>query len=142
MMRWLVTAAVVLLVACGNASDDAQDAPERATATPTLSSAPTAPQATTAPQTQIDFLMVEGGAPGERASVTIRTDPVGVECRIRYQTPNGTDSDAAGLEPGTTRGSGTYSWEWTIGASTEPGTGSVTVFCGDDSATSDIEIMP
>lgn len=142
-MRWVALTLVCLtLVACGGSGDDDDDQPVATPAsTATAASASTAPaEATPAGSVGITFLMVSGAAPGERASVTIRTDPVGVECAILYTTPNGTLSDAEGLEPATTRGSGTVSWEWTIGTNTEPGTGRVKVTCGDSSATSDIEI--
>lgn len=144
MIRYgLLALAAAALVACGSTADDAQDAADATTAprtTPTLSRP--APTATAAPSVQIEFLRVAGAAPGGRASVTIRTDPVGVTCDIRYRTPMGEESEAQGLEPGTTRGSGTYSWEWTVGVNTQPGTGRVIVTCADAEASSEIEIGP
>ena len=152
MTRLLIAALCLALIACGG-GDDATDAPESPetpreptnTVQPqsTATVAPAATErATAAASVSITFLMVAGSNPGGRASVTIRTDPIGVECDISYTTPNGTLSEAEGLEPAVTRGSGTVSWEWTISTATEPGTGRVKVTCDGDSATSDIEIEP
>ncbi len=87
----------------------------------------------------ITFASVEGASPGGYASVTIQTSP-GAECSIQYVTPHGTVSRARGLESQTTDSDGRASWTWKIGTHTEPGTGSVTVACNGESATTPIEI--
>ncbi len=57
-----------------------------------------------------------------------------------YVTPAGTRSTAQGLVQRTADDQGMAAWSWTIGSSTRPGTGSVTVTCGGQSATSPIQI--
>jgi micrococcal nuclease len=85
------------------------------------------------------ILSVTGGSPGGYASVEVRTNP-GADCSIRYVTPHGTISRAAGLVNQTADSDGNVSWTWKIGSHTEPGTGSVTVTCNGSSATTAISI--
>jgi hypothetical protein len=87
----------------------------------------------------ITFVSVNGASPAGFASVTIQATP-GAECSIRYITPHGTISRAAGLDNQLADSGGKASWTWKIGSKTEPGTGRVTVTCGGASATASIGI--
>jgi hypothetical protein len=87
----------------------------------------------------ITFVSVNGASPDGFASVTIQATP-GAECSIRYVTPHGTISRAAGLENQTADSAGKTYWTWKIGSKTEPGTGSVTVASNGASTTTSIEI--
>ena len=111
--------------------------------TSTRSSAP-AGQATPATgRPKIAFESVQGAEPNRRATVAARTEPpvAGVQCSIRYVTPQGTPSDAQGLGDRVTDGVGRVSWSWIVGGRTGAGMGQVRVRCGDGEwATADIEI--
>lgn len=87
----------------------------------------------------IEFVNIRGAGREGRASVTIRTAPKTI-CSIRYYTPSGTESQASGLGNKETDPSGVAVWTWNIGPSTTPGNGSVTVSCGNATATSPIVI--
>jgi micrococcal nuclease len=87
----------------------------------------------------VQFVSVQGGPPGGRASVTAQTRP-SVICSIRYVTPAGTESQASGLGNKPAGANGGVSWSWNIGPSTRPETGKVTVTCGTTTATTDIII--
>jgi hypothetical protein len=113
--------------------------------TDTPSPPPTEPPATAAPvptkpaTPSVEFVSVQGGRPGQRASVTVSTAP-GAQCSLDYQTPAGTSSTAQGLGPKSADATGMVSWTWLIGGNTRPGTGSVSVACGGTRATSPIQI--
>jgi hypothetical protein len=100
--------------------------------------APSPPAATTT-GTGVQIASVSGAKPGGLATVVASTTP-GASCSISYTTPAGTNSTAQGLSPKTADSSGTVSWTWSIGRSTQRGTGSVVVNCGDSSAQSSIQI--
>jgi len=87
----------------------------------------------------ITFVSVDGGSPGQNASVTVETTP-NASCSISYTTPSGRASKAKGLGDKNTDADGKVSWTWLIGARTKPGTGHVTVRCGEKSATTQISI--
>jgi hypothetical protein len=75
------------------------------------------------------FTLVSLSSPvsvGGNAQVTIQAVP-GASCSIRYVTPHGTVSKAQGLGTETADSTGTCAWTWKIGASTEPGTGTVMI---------------
>jgi hypothetical protein len=96
--------------------------------------------ATASPGTNgVTIVSVNGASPGGYASVTVQTTP-GAECSIRYVTPHGTVSRAKGLGNQNADSDGKASWTWKIGSKTEPGTGSVTVTCNGESATTAIVI--
>jgi hypothetical protein len=98
------------------------------------------PSSTQPDQNQgIAFLSVNGASPGHEASVTVQTTP-NVDCSIRYTTPSGRASKAKGLGDKTSDADGKVSWSWLIGARTTSGTGTVTVRCGEHSATTQISI--
>ncbi len=126
------------------------------TASPTPSASPTAEptppptaaqtQAPTQPPTQaptaaptVTFTSIIGGPPNSNASATVQASP-GASCSIRYTTPSGTVSGAAGLESKVADGNGIASWTWKIGGNTNPGTGSVSVTCNGVTVTSSIII--
>ncbi|MFN8533822.1 MAG: thermonuclease family protein [Dehalococcoidia bacterium] len=92
-----------------------------------------------APAESLVFVEVAGGPPGSRASVTVQTTP-GAICDLDYTTPAGTRSQASGLGAKAADGAGLARWQWNIGPSTRPGTGSVVVTCGALSASAPIEI--
>jgi hypothetical protein len=91
------------------------------------------------PVGKVTFVSVQGARPGGHASVTVQTAP-NSNCSIVYRTPAGTKSKAAGLTDKTTDVDGKVSWTWLIGGSTKAGTGSVTVTCGGEHATTGIDI--
>lgn len=77
---------------------------------------------------EVNLVSVSGGGIGGTATLVVQAPP-GASCTITYTTPAGTLSTAAGLVPRTANTSGQVSWTWTIGSSTRPGMGSVTVSC-------------
>jgi len=87
----------------------------------------------------ITFLAVSGARPGHEASVTVQATP-NADCSITYTTPSGRASKAKGLEDKTSDAEGKVSWSWLIGGRTTSGTGTVTVRCGQHSATTQIDI--
>lgn len=87
----------------------------------------------------VTFTAVNGGKPGSYASVTVKTIP-NTACSISYVTPHGTQSVAKGLETKTSDVGGNVSWRWSIGPSTQPGTGTVRVTCGSIGGSSPIVI--
>jgi competence protein ComEC len=119
--------------------------PTPATPTPTPTSSSTATPTPTSTATP-------GGGGG--VTITSITRPIkrglsatltastyaSANCTIVYVTPSGTTSSAAGLSPKTADPAGDVSWMWTIGGSTTPGTGTVTVTCNGQSASTPIEI--
>jgi hypothetical protein len=107
------------------------------TTQPSATEPTTEPSAPQAPS--IQFLNVEGGSPGQYASVSVQTIP-NADCSIMYITPHGTISRAAGLVEKTSDANGNASWSWMIGTRTIAGTGTVTVTCGGISASTPIEI--
>jgi hypothetical protein len=94
-------------------------------ATDTQQVAPTDTQ----PAAQSGFTLISLSSPvnvGGTASASIQTQ-AGTNCSIGYVTPHGTQSKAQGLVPETAGGDGVCSWSWKIGASTQSGTGTVTI---------------
>ena len=87
------------------------------------------PQIQTPPPGGVVFTAVNGGKPGSYASVSLKAI-ANTACSISYVTPRGTQSTAKGLDTKTTDANGNVSWSWSIGSSTQPGTGTVRVICG------------
>lgn len=90
----------------------------------------------------VTFIVVTGGPPGGRASVTVQTAP-DATCSIQYTTPAGTKSTAQGQGATVSRATdqdGHASWSWDIGPSTRPGTATVTATCSTGTATTSISI--
>jgi hypothetical protein len=85
------------------------------------------------------LLVVRGARPGQIANVVIETSP-GAACGIRYVTPAGAVGEAWGLMPRTADGQGRISWSWFVSVDTRPGTGSVTVTCGQRSVSASLAI--
>jgi hypothetical protein len=110
---------------------------------PQRASAITAPTAVPAPvqgsPSGVQITSITGAPPGGRASVAVQTTP-GASCSMSYRTPSGTSSTAQGLTPRSADANGMVSWSWSIGPSTRPGTGTVTVTCNGASANSPIQI--
>ena len=105
--------------------------------------APTAAAPTATPTTVVTTGSLSVTSPvkrGLKATATIHGAAPGATCSIAYTTPAGTISSAAGLDPATAAADGTAIWTWTIGGSTNPGTGAVSVTCGDLHATASIVI--
>lgn len=103
-------------------------------------SLPQAPGPTQPPGTATQVVSITTPrAPGQTASVSVRTSP-GAICSIMYTTPSGTISISRDLAGKTADGAGNVSWSWTIGSNTNPGTGSVRVTCGGQTATAQIQI--
>ncbi len=107
-------------------------------ATPSATSSPTATATTAAAGTTITSL-TSPIKRGNMASLTAHTSP-GAYCSITYITPSGTTSTAAGLFAQYADGAGNVTWTWLISGNTNPGTGSVTVYCGSQVATASITI--
>lgn len=105
--------------------------------TPASGPAPT--PAPPAQATSVTFVAVQGGRPGQSASVTVQTSPK-AQCSITYYVPSGRVSTAQGLENKTAGSNGRVSWSWKIGTNTKPGTGSVEVTCNGVSASAPIQI--
>jgi hypothetical protein len=82
---------------------------------------------------EVTIVSVEGGIVGGPATLSAQAPP-GASCSISYTTPAGTQSTAAGLVLKAADSSGQVSWAWTIGSSTRPGTGGVTVTCSPGGA--------
>jgi hypothetical protein len=116
-------------------------APAQAPAPPLVPpSAPPPPDNAPAPSAGgVTFVSVTGGPPGGVAGVSVQTS-AGASCAISYVTPAGTQSKAQGLTTQTAAPDGTVSWSWSIGPSTRPGVGTVTVTCGGASASATITI--
>jgi hypothetical protein len=107
---------------------------------PTLATAVAVPQLPPAPANGgVQITSVSGAAPGGRATITAYT-AAGASCSIAYRTPAGTISTAQGLTPRTADSNGLVTWSWSIGPSTRPGTGSVTVACSGASVSTPIQI--
>jgi hypothetical protein len=87
----------------------------------------------------VQITSVSGAAPGGRATISART-AAGTSCSITYRTPAGSISTAQGLTPRTADNTGLVTWSWSIGPSTRPGTGSVTVACSGASVSTPIQI--
>jgi hypothetical protein len=85
------------------------------------------------------FMSVLGNAPGKMATVSVQAPP-GASCAISYLTPARGRATAAGLDQQTVGPTGVVTWSFLIGASTQPGTGSVSVTCGSATITSPIAI--
>jgi micrococcal nuclease len=88
---------------------------------------------------EVQITSVTGARPGGLATVVASTTP-SASCTIAYRTPAGTNSTAQGLTPRTADSSGTVAWTWSIGPSTQPGTGGVVVTCDGSTARSSIQI--
>lgn len=112
----------------------ASDEPRPYTPTPTATATPTA-----LPGAPSVVSITSPIKRGLDATIAIRTTP-GASCSISYRTPAGTLSQASGLFQKTADSGGNASWTWTIGGSTNPGTGSVTVTCNGLSVTTPIVI--
>jgi hypothetical protein len=87
----------------------------------------------------VQITSITGAPPGGRAGVAVQTTP-GASCSISYRTPAGTSSTAQGLTSRSADANGMVSWSWSIGPTTRPGTGTVTVSCNGTSASSPIQI--
>jgi hypothetical protein len=75
---------------------------------------------------------------GSDVTLVIQTAPA-TSCRLAYNNPNGTASQAAGLGTKTAGNDGKVSWTWTISPNTSPGTGSAYVMCGTNGLTVTIQ---
>jgi hypothetical protein len=95
--------------------------------------------AATQPDSGIKFIEVKSAGRNGNASVTVQVAANAV-CSISYTTPKGTKSEAMGLADKTASADGRVSWVWVIGPRTQAGTGSVTVTCNGQSASTDIII--
>jgi hypothetical protein len=112
-----------------------QHLPQRAaTAVPTAARAPVQGSAS-----GVQITSITSAPPGGRASATVQTAP-GASCSISYRTPAGTSSTAQGLATRSADANGMVSWSWSIGPTTRPGTGTVTVTCNGASTSSPIQI--
>jgi hypothetical protein len=80
-----------------------------------------------------------GATPGGHASATVQTAP-GASYSISYRTPARTSSTAQGLTSRSADANGMASWSWSIGPTTRPGTGTVSVTRNGASASSPIQI--
>ena len=100
---------------------------------------PTATPAPAVASSGVTFTSVQGGRPGQYASVSVTTSP-GASCSIIYVTPYGTVSQAQGLFAQNADSHGNVSWSWKIGTTTYAGTGTVTVTCNGHASTADIDI--
>ena len=76
---------------------------------------------------------------GGKATVQAKAGP-NQSCNLDYVAPGGTKSTASGLGAKTADASGSVSWTWTIGGNTNPGPGKLTVTCGPQTVTANIEI--
>lgn len=147
-MRVLAVISIVFaVVACGGSSGDSPTAtptPTKPAATATVAIAPTATHPTGTPATGAQIVLVQTNAPPIPGTATVDATviPPSIDCTLSYTTPSGTDSDAEGLGTKTVDASGTVHWEWMIGPNTDPGSGHVTVTCGDASQTVSITIGP
>ncbi len=63
---------------------------------------------------------------GDDASIAVQAQP-GDTCKIRYLTPSGTLSTAAGLDDATADASGTCAWTWKIASNTKAGSGEIAI---------------
>jgi hypothetical protein len=124
-------------VATGEAAPAAQaEAPRPATAVAEAES-PAVPETASALSITSVSSPVERGA---TATVEARAAP-NAACRIEYRLPgSGNVSNAQGLDAKTAAADGLVSWTWSIGPGTRPGAGSVTVVCGDETASATIEV--
>jgi hypothetical protein len=110
--------------------------PQRAAATAAATAVPAPAQGSSS---GVQITSISGAPPGGRASVAVQTTP-GASCSISYRTPAGTSSTAQGLTSRSADANGKVSWIWSIGSSTRPGTGTVTVTRNGASASSPIQI--
>jgi hypothetical protein len=115
MHRWLALLCGAFLVACGADM-----------ASPGTGVSPGAPTQTAAVGRVV--VSVKGAKPGEKASVTV-SGPPNARCTIVYQTPDGKEPRAAGLEPKTTDARGNATWTWPIASNTATGIGVIQVTC-------------
>jgi hypothetical protein len=90
---------------------------------------------------ELEITSVNSPRPGQDALVSIAGAP-NTTCSIEYLTPIGNVADAQGLNSKRTDSGGRASWSWRIGTNTRPGTGTIDVQCGDQAASSSIEILP
>ena len=122
----------------------------KAAPTPVPPTATPKPQATPVPPTAVPptpipppAMTLSVSSPikrGLKASASVHNAPAGSTCSLSYVTPAGTQSSAAGLGSTTATGDGTASWSWTIGGSTNPGTGTVSAGCGGQHASASIVV--
>ncbi len=117
--------------------------PAAPTAAPTAppTPVPTAPPPTQPPAVGVSITSITSPVyRGSNATLVAQTSPA-TNCTIRYTTPAGNPSKAAGLTPKTADANGSVSWTWKIDANTTPGTGTVTVTCNGQSASVNIVIV-
>jgi hypothetical protein len=106
--------------------------------TPTPSLAPS-PVAQPPALTHIAFLNAPlTAAPGQTVNLYVKTG-ARVYCTIEVVYKSGA-STAAGLVPKTSSASGAVSWTWKVGTRTTAGTWSITVSCGNNSASTTIRV--
>jgi hypothetical protein len=90
----------------------------------------------------VTVLSVTGGARASTASVAIQTTP-GATCSVRYVTPAGSISTAAGQGASsikTADADGRVAWSWRIAPTTEPGQGSIKINCSTGTATAGLTV--
>lgn len=125
--------ALVLIVGCGGDDGDTTGDPPASTQADSAATESSEPvTGADSSDSSVEILAVRGGKPNARADTTVRTTP-NAECSLSYTTPDGDESDEPGLGPKTASGNGRVSWSWRISPDTTPGTGTVTVTCGDES---------
>jgi hypothetical protein len=111
---------------------------------------PPLPGGPAAPSAGPRLLAVQGGQPGQTASVVVETQANSL-CVLEYVTPSaggpgqrtgilGTVSQGRGVATHVADASGRVSWSWLIGADTQPGTGTITVTCRGQRVSSPIRI--
>ncbi len=122
----------------GGAAVGAATAPAAQSA-PITTSVPTPTPPPPPPAVADPRLAIVGGKLGATASATMHTAP-GTSCTIIYLHPAGKVSTAKGLGPKTAGTDGVVGWTWLISKGTGVGTGSVTVTCGAERASSPIVI--
>ncbi len=79
-------------------------------------------------------------ARGGTATAKVQT-AAGAACSLSYVTPHGTRSSAKGLGATTAGADGVCTWAWSIGSSTAPGTGTVTITVGGASQSFEIVVQ-
>jgi phosphatidylserine/phosphatidylglycerophosphate/cardiolipin synthase-like enzyme len=77
--------------------------------------------------------------PGDEDSLSVHAKP-GASCDLKVTLPSGYVSESHGLGVADANASGTVTWTWEIGPSTDPGTAHATISCTDGSTQRNFQI--
>lgn len=142
MKKFLLAAAVLGVVACGDTTapttTESQAIPSTsAAATPTATAQASPPASPAGAEVTFVNAPLTVGR-GSNATLQAKTAP-NTSCSIEVDYKSG-PSKAAGLGPATSDAAGNVGWTWKVGANTTPGSWPIIVTCGTASAQTAINV--